>query len=87
MRIDTRINGYDFEWISDSDEYGNEGWYQCRGEVCYDDDHDQTPEPGLWEAVSKLQEQVSGGDYRAEAQHSEKGWVELLVTKIGSRIM
>ena len=25
--------------------------YECRGEVMYDDDHDQMPEPELWSAA------------------------------------
>ena len=35
------IDGYTFEKNSEHD------MYECRGEVCYDDDHDETPEPGM----------------------------------------
>ena len=52
----------------------NEGMYECRGEVCYDDEHDETPEPGLWIAANKLADRLGE---RWQAQHSEKGWCEV----------
>ena len=51
---DTRVNGYEFEFVSQDD--GNDEFYQCRGEVMYDDDHDEQPEPGLWDAAEILGE-------------------------------
>ena len=74
----TRVNGYEFEFVSQDD--GNDEFYQCRGEVMYDDDHDETPEPGLWDAakiLSKTLESYNG--IRTCVNHSEKGWVEVQI--------
>jgi predicted heme/steroid binding protein len=67
------VNGYTFDY---SEEYS---WYSCRGEVCYDDDHDEMPEPRLMEAAYKLEEMLKKDGYNAEANHSEKGWVEVTI--------
>ena len=57
MEKTQRIDGYRFR-------YDREGhFYECRGDVCYDDEHDETPE-----------------GHRAEADYSEKGWVEVNIT-------
>jgi len=76
MRNNRRIDGYDFEYVEGS--YGG-GFYQCRGEVMYDDDHDETPEPGLWRAAIKLETKLIADGEKAEADHSEKGWVEVAI--------
>ena len=53
---DVRVNGWDFEYVeNDYDDI----FYQCRGEVMYDDDHDQIPEPDLWDAAIKLEDQLT----------------------------
>jgi len=45
------VNGWDFELVeNDVDDV----FYQCRGEVMYDDEHDEMPEPSLWRAAQKL---------------------------------
>jgi len=45
------VNGWDFELVeNDVDDI----FYQCRGEVMYDDEHDEMPEPSLWRAAQKL---------------------------------
>ena len=52
--------------------------YECRGEVMYDDEHDQMPEPALWRAAEILAEQLNKvTDGKWEKSHSEKGWVEV----------
>ena len=51
MKDNIRVNGWDFEYVSQDD--GNDQFYQCRGEVMYDDEHDQIPEPALWNAALK----------------------------------
>jgi hypothetical protein len=56
MRDDIRVNGWDFEFVSQDD--GKDQFYQCRGEVMYDDDHDEMPEPSLWQAAEKLEKQL-----------------------------
>ena len=76
MRNNRRIDGYDFEYVEESN---GDGFYQCRGEVMYDDDHDETPEPGLWRAAIKLETKLIADGEKAQANHSEKGWVEVTI--------
>ncbi len=77
MKDYIRVNGWDFEYVSQDD--GNDQFYQCRGEVMYDDEHDQIPEPALWNAALKLEEQLTEEGYKCDANHSEKGWVEVTI--------
>ena len=35
----------------------------------YDDDHDEIPEPDLWDAAIKLEDQLTKDGYRCEANH------------------
>jgi len=77
MKENVRVNGWDFEYISQDD--GNDQFYQCRGEVMYDDEHDQIPEPSLWNAALKLEKELTEEGYRCDANHSEKGWVEVSI--------
>jgi hypothetical protein len=67
------INGYTFKYNS---EYG---FYECRGSVCYDDEHDEVPEEKLWKAALKLEQKLKNQGLEAEASHSEKGWVEVCI--------
>ena len=76
MRNNRRVDGYDFEFVSQ--DQGNDEFYQCRGAIMYDDDHDEQPESGLWDAALKLESMLkSVYDREACASHSEKGWVEV----------
>ena len=77
METNRRVNGWDFEFVSQDD--GNDQFYQCRGEVLYDDDHDEMPEPALWQAAEKLENQLTDEGVKCEAGHSEKGWVEVTI--------
>jgi hypothetical protein len=77
MKDNIRVNGWDFEYISQ--DGGNDQFYQCRGEVMYDDEHDQIPEPALWDAALKLEKELTEEGYRCDANHSEKGWVEVSI--------
>jgi len=70
-----RISGWDFKYDEDND------MYECRGEVHYDDDHDEMPEPKLWSAAMKLETELFEEGYLAEANYSEKGWVEVTIIK------
>ena len=79
MRNNRRVDGYDFEFVSQYQ--GNDEFYQCRGEVCYDDDHDEQPEPGLWRAAIKLETKLTADGENACASYSEKGWVEVSIFK------
>ncbi len=66
------VNGWTFEY----DKCGK--MYQCRGDVMYDDEHDEMPDPSLMRAAYKLQDELkSEGISNAQASHSEKGWVEV----------
>ena len=70
MRNET-VNGWEFGY----DESNN--LYECRGSVCYDNEHDEIPEPSLWCAALKLAEELNERGINARANHSEKGWVEV----------
>ena len=83
MRNNRRVDGYDFEFVSQ--DQGNDEFYQCRGEVMYDDDHDETPEPGLWDAALKLERKLTADGENACASHSEKGWVEVQILNLSTK--
>ena len=76
MKNEYTVNGYTFE-LSEHE------FYECKGEICYDDEHDQTPEPGLWAAAHKLAGLLNDENEveSTEVFHSEKGWVGVEVTK------
>ena len=61
MRDNIRVNGWDFEYVEN--DYDDK-FYQCRGEVMYDDEHDQIPEPSLWQAAEKTREYISRRWYK-----------------------
>jgi len=71
------IDGYTFKYDKEN------SMYECRGDVCYDNEHDEVPEEGLWRAALKLEQKLKNQGLEAEADHSEKGWVE--VTVYGSK--
>jgi hypothetical protein len=77
MRENVRINGWNFEFVNQDN--GNDQFYQCRGEVMYDDEHDEMPEPALWRAAVELEKQLTDEGVKCEAGHSEKGWVEVTI--------
>ena len=76
MRDNIRVNGWDFEYVEN--DYDDK-FYQCRGEVMYDDEHDQIPEPSLWQAAEKLENILAEDGIKSYAGHSEKGWVEVTI--------
>ena len=71
------VSGWNFELVIQ--DYGDDVLYQCRGDVMYDDEHDQIPEPDLWRAAEKLESILTKDGFKAYANHSEKGWVEVQV--------
>ena len=72
------VNGCNFELVeNDVDDV----FYQCRGDVMYDDDHDEMPEPSLWRAAEKLEQILTNDGLNVYAGHSEKGWVEVTINK------
>lgn len=74
-KLDSRvtINGHTFKFDEEN------SMYECRGMVCYDDEHDEVPEESLWQAALKLEKQLIDEGFKADAQHSEKGWVEVVI--------
>tara|TARA_R110000822_G_scaffold45861_13_gene122456 strand:+ start:1010 stop:1252 length:243 start_codon:yes stop_codon:yes gene_type:complete len=70
------IDGWKFKLIDNGD---GDQFYECRGAVMYDDEHDQIPEPSLWQAAEKLEKWLSEDGFKSEAGHSEKGWVEVTI--------
>ena len=81
MQKNRTVERHAFEFIINSSEdlHDELGYYQCRGSVHYDDDHDQVPEPSLWKAALKLARQLREEGFEAEPEYSEKGWVEVYV--------
>jgi hypothetical protein len=71
------VDGFTFELQDDM--------YECRGELLYDDEHDEIPEPALWAAAVKLEAELERQGYCANVGHSEKGWVEIDVDYYVSR--
>ena len=67
------IDGYTFEYNKENK------FYECRGDVCYDDEHDEVPEEGLYNAACKLEQRLKNQGINAEIEHSEKGWVEVCI--------
>jgi len=67
------INGYRFKWDREN------SMFECRGSVHYDDYHDEAPEPKLWKSAMKLEEELLSDGFLAEANYSEKGWVEVTI--------
>lgn len=55
--------------------------YDCRGEILYDNEHDQIPEPALWAAAHELASILLNNGIYTEVSHSEKGWVEVVIIK------
>jgi len=68
-----RIDGHTFKYDEENK------MYECRGRVCYDDEHDEIPEEGLWDAACKLARKLNNQGIEAEVEHSEKGWVEVCI--------
>jgi hypothetical protein len=69
------VNGWLFTWEREN------GMYEARGDVMYDDEHDEIPEPALWRAAVELERILIAEGYDADAQHSEKGWCEVVVNE------
>ena len=74
MEQSITINEFCFELDEEN------SFYQCRGEVMYDDEHDEMPEPELWSAAKELATILKSEGYNnVEVDHSEKGWVEVTI--------
>ena len=73
MSKDEIIDGYTFEYNSEHK------LYECRGEVCYDEDHDEAPEEGLWTAGCKLERKLKNQGISAVVEYSAQGWVDVCI--------
>lgn len=71
MEQTIEIDSFYFEYVEDCE------LYQCKGKLMYDEEHDETPEPELWEAAIKLSKQLATDGSLWEVEHSEKGWVNV----------
>ena len=67
------VDGYHFAWDLENE------MFECRGRIMYDDEHDEMPEPALWNAAIQLEADLLKEGYNSEANHSEKGWVEVSI--------
>ena len=67
------VDGHRFEYDEENK------MYECRGAICYDDEHDEMPEPSLWKAAEKLERMLREQGHNANCEHSEKGWVEVTI--------
>ena len=67
------IGGFTFKYDEENK------MYECRGRVCYDDEHDEMPEPSLWQSALKLEKKLIEKGFDSEADYSEKGWIEVHV--------
>jgi hypothetical protein len=66
-----KVDGFYFEYVEEH------SFYQCRGKIMYDNEHDEMPEPELWEAAHKLKTILEKKGFECEVEHSEKGWVSV----------
>jgi len=75
LKMESRrvVLGYEFQYDEDNSTY------ECRGEVCYDDEHDEVPDPALWKATNKLVDILAEKGIKAVAEYSEKGWQEVVL--------
>jgi len=69
------IDGFTFELVVDEDTTR----YECKGATYFDDEHDQVPEPKLWEAAEQLESDLKAEGLNANAEQGEKGWVEIYI--------
>ena len=71
-REDKWVNGYNWEWNKDLQSY------DCRGDVCHDEEHDECPDPDLWRSGKALVKSLKEEGFKKAFQtFSEKGWQEV----------
>ena len=67
------VNGWQFEF---SEEHN---WFECKGPVNYNDEHDEIADSNLWKAACELTSKLKRAGLKATPSYSEKGWVEILI--------
>ena len=73
MKVKETIDGCTFEYNKEH------RFYEARGDVFYDEEHDEMPDPSLWLAARKLAKKLRSEGIKADATWSEKGWVEVCI--------
>ena len=68
-----RVNFWTFNWNEDCN------CYEARGDVFYDEEHDEMPDPDLCKAANKLAKELKSEGIKASPTWSEKGWVEVQI--------
>lgn len=71
MQESIRVDGWDFSYDKDHE------FYECRGPVSWNDDHDEEADPSLWQAVLRLEKMLNEDGFDTQANYSEKGWCEI----------
>ena len=79
IKENIKIRSFNFEWVDGVNGYSIGGYYQCRGDIHWNDEHDEIPDPLLWIAAMELEEKITDEGFLAQAEYSEKGWVEVIV--------
>ena len=74
MKDYRRVGRWQFEWEKEV------SFYRCRGEVMYNEEHEEMPEPSLLQAADDLAKKLQSEGFNASVTWSEKGWVEVIVT-------
>lgn len=72
LKENITVNGWDFELVEND---VNDVFYQCRGEVVYDDEPNEMPEPSFRRAAGKLEEILTNSGLKVHADH----WFEFCV--------
>lgn len=67
------VNGWEFEFTE------KHNWFECRGPVNYNDEHEEIPDSDLWKAARELTEKLKRAGLKAYPSYSEKGWVEVII--------
>jgi hypothetical protein len=54
-------------------------YYECRGNIYHDEDHDEVPEPSLQRAAESLKVKLKEEGVKSHIEHGEKGWIEVYI--------
>ena len=69
---DRIVQGYRFNWIEEHETF------ECRGQVHHHKHlNHEMAEPKLWKAALLLEKMLNIEGKKAEANYSEKGWVQV----------
>jgi len=85
------VKDMEFEWVGVDTPVGTEfhldgngpryeGYFQCRGRIMFDDEHDEMPDPIVESAAELLADQLESIGIECQVEYSEKGWTEVHIT-------